>query len=171
MEKLIPLTEQQKNILNTELFYRGTAINNIGGYVFIEENVDFKLLNQALNTYIKYTDSCRFHFISKESEVFQCVSDFSNIDFDIIDLKNKDEVDKKGVELLNTPFDVFGSNLFNFSLFRLPNGQGGFFLIFHHLISDAWTMSLLISRVMETYSSLLKNAPVPYTEDFPTYSE
>ena len=169
MKKLLPLTEQQKNIWNTEMFYSGTAINNIGGYVFIEEKIDFELLNKALNLYVKSTDTCRFNFISKNSQVFQYVSDYSPINFDIIDVKSKDEVDKKSIELLNKPFDILNSNLFKFSIFRFPNGKGGFFVIFHHLISDAWTMSLLINRIMGIYSALLKSeSPI---QDFPLYSE
>ena len=81
MKNLLPLTEQQKNIWNTEMFYSGSAINNIGGYVYIDEKVDFKLLNKALNLYVKNTDTCRFNFVSKDSQVYQYVSDFSNIIF------------------------------------------------------------------------------------------
>ncbi len=156
MKELLPLTEQQKNIWNTEMFYSNTAINNVGGYLCIEEKVDFKLLNEALNLYVKYTDSCRFHFISKDSQVFQYISDFSKSDIDIIDVKNKNEADKLGVKLLNEPFNVYDSNLFRFTILRFPNGKGGFSAIFHHLISDAWSMGMFISRVIEIYSSLVK---------------
>ena len=169
MKNLLPLTEQQKNIWNTEMFYSGSAINNVGGYLCIEEKVDFKLLNKALNLYVKNTDSARFHFVAKNDDVFQYVSDYKEADIDIVDVKNKKEADSLGVSLLNQPFEVFDSNLYRFTIIRFPNGKGGFSAIFHHLISDAWSMGLFISRVMEIYSSLLKNTYE--SKEFPKYSE
>ena len=169
MKELLPLTEQQKNIWNIEMFYSNTAINNVGGFLCIEQKVDFKSLQEAVNLYVKHNDSCRLHFVSKDSQVFQYVSNFSKFDIDIIDVKNKKEAEKLAVDSLNEPFEVYDSNLFKFNLFRLPNGKGGFTVAFHHLISDAWTIGLFLTRVMDIYSSLLKdNVNV---EDFPKYSE
>ena len=169
MKELLPLTEQQKNIWNIEMFYSNTAINNVGGYLCVEQKVDFKALQEAINLYVKHNDSCRLHFVSKGSQVFQYVSNFSKFDIDIIDVKNIKEAEKLAVDLLNEPFEIYDSNLFKFNLFRLPSGKGGFTVAFHHLTSDAWTIGLFLTRVMDIYSSLLKdNVNV---EDFPKYSE
>ncbi len=169
MKELLPLTEQQKNIWNIEMFYSNTAINNVGGFLCIEQKVDFESLQEAVNLYVKHNDSCRLHFVSKDSQVFQYVSNFSKFDIDIIDVKNKKDAEKLAVDLLNEPFEVYDSNLFKFNLFRLPNGKGGFTVAFHHLISDAWTIGLFLTRVMDIYSSLLKDSV--NVEDFPKYSE
>ncbi len=169
MNTLLPLTEQQKNIWNTEIFYSGTAVNNVGGYLCIENKANLGLLNKAINLYIKHTDSMRFHFVSKENDVFQYISDYSDVDLEIINLKNMKEVEQFSVNLLNQPFNVFDFDLFCFKLFKLPNGKGGFIVSFHHLISDAWTIGLFLSRVMNIYSSLLKGSES--TEDYPKYSE
>ena len=171
MKELLPLTEQQKNIWNTEMFYSNTGINNVGGYLCIEQKVDFKLLQKSINLYIKHTDSCRFHFISKDSQTFQYISDFSKFDIEVMDVKNIKETEKLAVNTLNEPFDVYDNNLFKFKLFKLPSGKGGFVVVFHHLISDAWTIGLFLTRVMDIYSSLLKDSNYVEVEDFPKYSE
>ena len=80
MRELLQLTEQQKSIWNTELFYSGTSINNIGGYIYIEEQVDFDILTKTANLYVKHNDNSRIHFISKENEVYQYVSDYKKFD-------------------------------------------------------------------------------------------
>ena len=38
--------------------------------------------------------------------------------------------------------------------------DGGFYLKFHHLISDAWTMALLGNEVMAYYTALKNGEPV-----------
>ena len=47
------LTSSQKNIWDTELFFSNSNLNNIGGYVFIKDKVNFTLLEKALNLYAK----------------------------------------------------------------------------------------------------------------------
>ena len=59
MNKIYALTDQQKNVWNSEMFYSGTNINNIGGYLLIKEKVDFKLLEKATNIYVKNNEAIR----------------------------------------------------------------------------------------------------------------
>ena len=50
------LTNSQKNIWDTEMFFNNSNLNNVGGYVFIEEKVNFKFLEKALNLYVQRND-------------------------------------------------------------------------------------------------------------------
>ncbi len=169
MKELLPLTNQQKNIWDTELFYSGTSINNVGGYIFIEQKVNFDVLQKALNIYIKHTDSIRLQFTEKDDEVKQYVSDYAEQKFNIINVKNIEEIKKLNVENLNESMNVYDSDLFNIKFFKLPNEKGGLVFSFHHLINDAWGISLFISRVIDIYSSLLKEKGE--FEDYPKYTE
>ena len=58
------LTNPQKSIWFTEKFYSGTAINNISGYTYISEKVNFDILKRAINEVIKTNDfiinNCHF---------------------------------------------------------------------------------------------------------------
>ncbi len=169
METFLPLTEQQKNIWDSEAFYSGSSVNNICGYIFIEEVVDFNLFNKAVNLYVKHTDSMNYRLALKGNEVYQYEAPFEKFTMECIDVKDIEEATKLSMSLLNEPFDVLNSKLFRFYTFRLPDGKGGLIGIFHHIICDAWTMSLLISRVMEIYSKLLKG--VSNFEDYPKYAD
>ena len=50
MNSLFELTDQQKNIWNSEVFYSGTNINNIGGYLLLNEKVNIPLLQKGLKS-------------------------------------------------------------------------------------------------------------------------
>ncbi len=169
MENLLPLTEQQKNIWNTEMFYSGSSVNNICGYIYIDQNVDFDLLEKTANLYVKHTDSIKYHFILKNDTVYQYEAEYEKFKVECVDVKDMDETNSLSLSLLNEPFEVMDSRLFRFTSYRLPNGKGGLIGVFHHLVSDAWTMGLVISRLMEIYSSLLKGNKD--FKDYPRYSE
>lgn len=168
MNTLFNLTAQQKNIWNTQMFYSNSSINNIGGYVNIEQKVDFNALEKAINLFVQHTDSIRYHFIQDANHVSQYESPYVQFKTDISNVNDINELNALGAELLGIPFDIIDHNLFKFTIFRFPNGHGGFIGIFHHLICDAWSMGLLISRIMDIYSMILKSED--NIADYPSYS-
>ena len=61
------------------------------------------------------------------------------------------------------------SNLYYFELFSLPNGFGGFNITLHHLITDAWGMSLAISQIIDNYAKLIHQEEISYVT--PNYTD
>ena len=169
MNKIYALTDQQKNVWNSEMFYSGTNINNIGGYLLIKEKVDFKLLEKATNIYVKNNEAIRYHFSLKDKKTVQILNEYKPFKLEIISVDNLDSLKKYTTELVSTPLKILDTNLYKFILFSLPDGRGGIIPVFHHLISDAWSLSLFISEIIDIYSKLLKN--VDEFSEFPAYSE
>ncbi len=149
------LTNPQKNIWDTELFFSNSNLNNIGGYVFIEEKLDLKTLEKAINLYVKKNDALRLKIHVIDGEPYQYLEKYSPFSIDMLSLKNMEEVEQLNQKIVGTPFPLFDSNLFSFTLFQLPNGFGGFNVTLHHFISDAWGMSLLISGIIHLYAELI----------------
>ena len=156
MEKLMELSSQQKNIWNSEMFYSNTNINSIGGYLLINQKVNIDLLEKAANIYIKTNEALRLHFDLKNGEPIQYITDFTPFKLKKVSVKNVNEIQKLTTELVSKPFEVINSNLYSFTLFEMPDGKGGIVPVFHHLISDAWSCSLFITRFIDIYAELLK---------------
>ena len=55
--KYYELTSSQNSIWLTEEYMSNTNMNNVGGYLYINEVVDFVALNKALNLYIEKNDA------------------------------------------------------------------------------------------------------------------
>lgn len=149
------LTNPQKNIWDTELFFSNSSLNNIGGYVFIEEKIDLKFLEEAIHLYVKKNDALRLKIQVIDGKPYQYLEKYAPFPIKAISLKNMQEVEQLNQEIVGTPFPLLDSNLFSFTIFQLPNGHGGFNVTLHHFISDAWGMSLLISGIISLYSSLV----------------
>ena len=130
------LTNPQKSIWYMEEYFKGTAINNICGSLTINEKVDFQKFSKAINLFIKYNESFQIRLFMDNSIPKQYFSNFEEYKFEIIDITSKDEILDIEKEMVNIPFKMIEAPLFEFKLFRLPNGHGGFIVNCHHIISD-----------------------------------
>ena len=159
MKNFYELTNPQKSIWLTEQFYSGTSVNNICGTLLIREKVNFSKLEESIHSFVKENDAFRLNFFYENNEIKQQV--LSTLDFDIPIIDVSDDVGLLSLEnqIVDTPFDIKKS-LFNFTMFRFSDGTGGFVICMHHLISDACTSSLVASKIINTYASLLNNEEV-----------
>ena len=155
MEKNFSLTYPEQSIYLTEQFYKDTNVNSICGTAIIENKLDFDALKKAINYVVLKNDSFRIRITQDKKELKQYVSDYNEFDIEIIDIKGKEDVTTIENNMLQKHFNLFNNNLFEFKLFRFENGNGGFILNIHHIISDAWTLGLTCRKIMHVYSNLV----------------
>ena len=68
------------------------------------------------------------------------------------------------------PFKRTNSELFYFALININENQGGFYINLHHLICDAWGMTLSVSQIVDNYWKLINDQPIDLTSK-PSYSD
>ncbi len=168
-QKLYPLTNPQKSIYLTEEYYKGTNINSIAGIMAMHTVVDFDKFILAIKHFAKQNDGCRLNFKRQDEEVLQFVTPYQDFEVPIVSVSSLEEVSKMSHEIAAQPFDIYGSYLFKFVVFRLPNNHGGFIIHMHHLISDAWTMGILVNEIVTTYADLVKGCSLS-NKDISLYS-
>ena len=168
MKETYNLTNPQKTIWFTEEFYKGTSIENIAGTANIANKVDFEKFIKAINIFIEKNDSFRLKFINENNIIKQYVDEFKNFSFDIISVNDEKDVKRIEKELAETPLEILNSFLFKFKLFKYPDGRGGFVIVLHHLIADAWSCGIIISEIINIYDDLLENKDISL-EPAPSY--
>lgn len=169
MEKLFyDLTSSQNSIWLTEEFMSKTSMNIIGGYFLVDDVVNFDALNKALNLYRKNNDAIQLRFCTVNGIPKQYLAEYVIKHIPIIELNSKEELEKSINNFVKIPFTLIDTELFDCVLFKLPNGHGGFYAKFHHLISDAWTMGLFISEVANYYSDIINKRDINYASN-PSY--
>ena len=90
--KLFDLTSSQNSIWLTEEYMSNTNINNVGGYLYINDIVDFGALNKALNLYVEKNDALQLRFCLKDGSPKQYLEDYSFINFNIISVNSLEEM-------------------------------------------------------------------------------
>ena len=164
--KLYNLTSPQNAIYLTEEYASGSSVNLISGNVLIDEEVNFDLLEKALNLFVQRNDAIRIRVCMENNKPKQYIQDYIPFKLKKVFISDPSELNKFNTNIINTSFNFFDSDLFWFTLFKFKDNTGGLNVTFHHIIADAWSMSLFVDEVIDIYSKLLKNEDIPIKSEY-----
>lgn len=171
-EKLFNLTNAQKSIWNTELFFNGSNINNICGTIHLYESLDFDALKESLKLIIDENDNFHIKFLLKDGSIYQSFDNHVDYNIEIIDVKSEDDLTKLEDKVISHIFDILNSSLFDIKIFRFPDSTGGVIVNIHHLVSDSWTLGLIAKSIVNNYYNIKNNIPnTPNKNSYINYIE
>lgn len=147
------LTTPQKNIWNLQKFYENTAISNLSGAVFFEEERDLSLLHNAINQVIKNQTALRLQFVQKDGEIKQYIKEYEYTQIPIHEFEDEKEFGAYAEECAVKPIGLLDCVMYRFEIVFIGKKQG-VFAVLSHLISDAWTFSLLVKEIDVIYRNL-----------------
>ena len=157
MNKYYELSAPQKAIWLTEQYYKNTNVNNVCGTFLSNEVLDFNLLKKSLNIFLQNNDSFKIKLQLIDGEIKQYFSKLNYIDFDIVNISNKEEQKLLEEKTASEIFELENSFLFKIILFKYPDNHGGFVINSHHIISDSWTNGLVANDIALIYDKIKKN--------------
>lgn len=146
------LTTPQQNIWNLQKYYPDTAIANLCGAIFYNEKRDVEKLKEALNLVIEKQAGFRLRF-QEEGEVRQYVAEYEEIDIPAMTFEAETEFDEFANCFAKEPFGLTNCVLYRFVVFEI-DGKSGVLVLLSHLISDAWTFSILAREIDHAYGKL-----------------
>ena len=154
-----PLTSPQLSIWYTEKMFPGTSISNVAGTLRIQANVDFHLLEKAIQLFIKNNDGIRLRLcLDENGNPQQYVSEYVEKQIPYIDFTVYNDPANAfyewNSEMTLKPFELMDKDLYSFTMVKISETDGGFYIITHHSVSDAWNMSLIGSFIVDYYCKL-----------------
>lgn len=164
-----PLTHQQKSIWYIDKLYPDTSIGVIAATLRVQGVVDFDMIESAINLFVENNDAMRFRITEENGEPIQYIAPYEPVRFDRYEFSSNEELYKWDETQSNLPFQLTDAPLFYFALVRVGENNGGFYMRLHHLISDAWTMVLIVNQVIEYYGALQEGRPVS-PSSMPSYT-
>ena len=146
----------------TQKMFPGTSISNVAGTLRIQENVDFNLLEKAIQLFIKNNDGIRLRMsLDENGSPQQYVSEYVENPIPFIDFTVHQDSAKAfyewNHEMTLKPFELLDQDLYSFTMVKISDSDGGIYIITHHLVSDAWNMSLSGSFIVDYYCKLKNN--------------
>lgn len=171
-KKYYPLTHPQRGIWFTEKLYSGTSIGNIAATLRIKGDLDYSLLEKAVNILLERNDSIRLRIVEENGEPKQYVSEYKYKKLDLYDFSELglEGLYKWDAEQTRIPYSLIDSDLYYFALIKLNDHEGGVFTKIHHIISDAWTVVQIGNQILEYYRDL-KNGIEVSRDKKPSYIE
>ena len=134
------LTKPQKLIYDMEKYAQGT-ISVICGSILSKGEWEVTELKKAVNELYRINDALRIRIEETEGEVCQNICTYIEQEIEVLYFDSKTELDNYAERYTKIPLDMQGS-LCEIKIVILPN-QYGLLAKIHHMIGDAWTLSLM----------------------------
>ncbi|MFZ5351498.1 MAG: amino acid adenylation domain-containing protein [Bacillota bacterium] len=158
---LLPLTHPQKRVWYIEKVHPNTSINNIGGTVRVYGEVDFSLLGESINIFVKNNDALRIRLTERDEDVYQYISDYEKQTLDFYDFSKCEEPELEFEKWINSeaekPFVLENQQLHYFALYKVSEKFCGYLAKFHHIIADGWSIKIMTEEICNSYARLIKD--------------
>ncbi len=152
-----PLSFAQKQLWLADQVQGGSTTYILSGKNVLNGDLDVEAFKQAFNEIIKRHEALRISFLELEGEPFQKINEAVPFELSVVDLSSRTNAEELLIEHLDanarTPFDLSTPPLLRASLVVLPEQRNVLMYAMHHIISDGWSMGLMISEAVELYNN------------------
>lgn len=154
-----PLSSSQKRLWILSQFDEVNVAYNMPIALEFKGELSYESLVNAFNDLIKRHEILRTVFKeNEEGEVSQYVLPFENVNFEI-SYKGLEEVGNNQTTILerikedfNTSFNLELGPLLKASIYQVEKDRWIFSYVMHHIISDGWSMDVLINELLKGYN-------------------
>jgi amino acid adenylation domain-containing protein/FkbM family methyltransferase len=172
----VPLSFAQQRLWFLEQLGAGNSYYNIPVVLRLSGKLDVSALERTLGEVIRRHESLRTTFSETDGEPAQIVHPAPPHDSDIplievIDLsgvsaadRRDNEVRRLAAEEASRPFDLSRGPLLRTRLLYLAEEEHVLLFTMHHIISDGWSMGVLIREVSALYQAFSQGGPSPLPE-------
>jgi amino acid adenylation domain-containing protein len=169
-----PLSYGQKSLWFMHRLSPESTAYNIPCAMRIEGELDVTLLREVFQSLTDRHAALRTVFdISQQGEPVQRVSPNASVRFEEQDATTWDEatLHQHLSEAANRPFNLSTDSLLRVSLYRISAQEHVMLLVMHHIITDFWSLSILMQELSALYQAKragrplsLEPLPLQYTD-------
>ncbi|MCW3844163.1 condensation domain-containing protein [Micromonospora yasonensis] len=161
----VPLTFSQSRIWFLDRFAAHTSAYVISTAMRVQGDFRTDLFARACAEVVRRHESLRTVFVELDGRPHQQVRAELPPDVRVEDVAGvapeavDDELRRREEELINQPFDLATGPLLRVRLLRFGPQQTGVLLNLHHIVSDRWSMGVLLRELIAGYRALLTGLP------------
>ncbi|WP_164003123.1 condensation domain-containing protein, partial [Pyxidicoccus caerfyrddinensis] len=132
----------------------GSATLNVSVSVRLSGQLDDAALRAALNELVRRHETLRTTFVEQDGRPFQQIASTLELPLDVVALREEQVQERLHAEA-RRPFDLENGPLLHAVLFRLAAEEHVLLLSLHHIITDGWSMGVLVREVSELYAAFV----------------
>ncbi len=157
------ISSAQKRLWLLSQMENQNAAYNISSVFEFNGNLDLLILEDVFQALFQRHESLRTVFVETvDAEIRQRIVDFNDLNFKIqivdatngISDENLSDVIEKEIKL---PFDLSEDCLMRVKLIKKSEDTFIFILVMHHIVSDGWSMEVMINELFILYNAFLNN--------------
>ncbi|MCY1023460.1 non-ribosomal peptide synthase/polyketide synthase [Pyxidicoccus sp. MSG2] len=173
----LPLSFAQQRLWLIDQLEPGSSVYNLPTVLGLRGNLDVKALEKAFTALAERHESLRTVFTAHDDELMQCILPATELPLPVVDLgsvppgEREAEARRLASEEAQRPFDLTNGPLLRTVLFRLDAREHVLVLTMHHIVSDGWSMDVLVREVAALYGAFtsgseprLPSLPIQYAD-------
>ncbi|HEV8583000.1 MAG TPA: amino acid adenylation domain-containing protein [Thermoanaerobaculia bacterium] len=166
----LPLSFAQRRLWFLDQLSPGSAVYNLPYPLNLQGQLDVAALEAALTELVRRHEALRTTFINLDGEPFQEIAPANAFPLQIVDLQGLEEPVRSAEAAARLaadamrPFDLGRAPLFRVTLLRLAPERHALLLTMHHIVSDAWSMGVLLREMAALYEAFIAARPSPLPE-------
>jgi|SRR5579883_2751987 len=166
----IPLSFAQQRLWFLDQFVPNTPTYNIPLAYRVTGQLNVKALEQSLCEIVRRHEVLRTTFRDVDGQPIQLISPEIDLRLRVVDLREtyKTELDAQvqrlATEEAKQPFDLTQGLLLRTKLLRLDEAEHVLLLVMHHIVSDGWSMGVLVRELAIVYQAVCNDLPIALPE-------
>ncbi|MBH8561822.1 AMP-binding protein [Nostoc sp. CENA67] len=163
----LPLCLPQERLWFLEQLEPGNPFYNVAIAIQLNGVLNLDILQQSLNEIIQRHESLRTSFVSVEGQPVQIIHPSLDVKLAKVDctyLDNTTYVENLILAETQQPFDLCQAPLLRTQILCIAENKHLLLLTMHHIISDGWSVGILIQELAALYQAVLENKPSPLSE-------
>jgi len=166
----LPLSFAQQRLWFLDQMEPGSPLYNIPAAVRLSGKLNVAALRRSINEVIRRHEILRTSFPSDNGQAVQHISPELVQPLAIADLREKARTDREiealaiANEQARLPFNLSQGPLLRIMLVQLDEDEHVALLTMHHIISDGWSIGILVRELAELYAAYSIGKPSPLPE-------
>ncbi|MEM8777888.1 MAG: amino acid adenylation domain-containing protein, partial [Cyanobacteria bacterium P01_G01_bin.49] len=158
-EQQIPLSFAQQRLWFLAQLEPNNPFYNISGAVRLQGQLNIEALEQSFNQIISRHENLRTNFQTREGEAVALIVPERPLSLSIFDLSSlsasqqEAQVKQQSAQEAEKPFDISHDPLLRVKLLRLGEQEYIILVTMHHIISDGWSIGVLLQELATLYAN------------------
>ncbi|HYG61234.1 MAG TPA: condensation domain-containing protein, partial [Thermoanaerobaculia bacterium] len=172
-----PLSFAQERLWLVDRMVPGSAVYNVPGAVGLAGELDEAVLERCLNEIVRRHATLRTTFETVDGQAVQVEAPPRGLSLPRIDLRalpdrqREREVRRLAAAEAGRPFDLTRGPLLRTLLLELAADDHVLLFTLHHIVSDGWSMGILVRELGALYGAFRRGLPSPLAELPVQYSD
>ena len=162
----LPLSFAQERLWLVDQLDTGSSVYNLSMAVRLEGSLQTAALEQSLAELVRRHESLRTSFVEIDGQPVQVTAATMTLPLPIVNSSgiNVDATAQVVREESTRPFDLARLPLLRARLVQLSSREHALVLTLHHIITDGWSMGVLVNEVTTLYKAFSSGEPSPLAE-------
>lgn len=166
-EDAIPLSFAQQRLWFLDQLVPENPFYNMPAAVRLSGHLNVEALERSFNEIVQRHETLRTHFVKVDGQPIQVIAPKLSLSIGVRDLQTLPPSEQEVVtqqiatEEAHRPFSLATSPLMRVTLLKLAHTEHILLLNFHHIISDGWSMGVMMRELRALYHAFVDDRPSP----------